>query len=212
LIICNANEPERYRKLADKIAMPKEIKIDVLVIGAQKKYAIERKDIVSDLRHSLHDGRLWRQCEYLEQLREQGYKPMIVLEGEMWKAFKFGKMTYGEWIGCQVGIAGFGIPTVRVNSFVQFKDLLNNLNERAGKVTQYVEPVIKDKDRTIEDERIDMLRMITAIGDVKAKAILSRYGDIPTVIEHLDDAYFDTLIGKGARRFRQVLGRGRWNV
>jgi ERCC4-type nuclease len=205
MILVNANEPASYRKLAEKVVKPEEIRIDFIVTGANKSFAIERKDVVSDLRASLLDGRLWEQCAILKQLQEQDYTVAIVLVGELWKAFRFGKMTMGQWIGIQVGIASWGIPVIFVSSKEQFKYLLDTMNEKAGKATKFVAPVIKSKDRTIKEERIDMLRQIAGVGEVTATALVDRYRTIANVCLGIDEAWAVNFLGKKYKHVKEVL-------
>jgi len=204
LIIANKNEPENYKSLAAQLANPDEIKIDFLIVGESKKYAIERKTL-ADLIASHRDGRIWEQCSYLSELREQDYKPIIIIEEiDRWKIFKFQHVTLAQLDGIYIGIASFGIPTIRVNSVSEFIMVIKKLDEKAGKETKYVAPIFKAKNRTPYEIRVDMLRQLEGIGQVTAEKIWEYCKTWENLIECIIEEDGQLMEIVGAKRFNHL--------
>jgi len=212
MIIVDSREPEEYRQLADKVD---SCNIDYQVIGDKKKYAIERKTI-NDLLHSLRgEGRksgsgvrLWEQLSALEKLREAGYIPFLVVEGNLWQAMKLGYMKVPQWLGIQLSVASFGVSFILVSGKNQFKFLLKMMNERAGASKEYVRPSIpKPEIRSLEQEREDMLSAVSGIGHKTAKSIVDKYKTIVSLCDAEEKELEDLLGKKTSKHLVEVLGK-----
>jgi len=209
MIVADSREPEEYKKLADKVA---DTGIDFLVVGDKKKFCIERKTI-SDLLHSLRgEGRktskgvrLWEQLEILSKMREQGFIPFLIVEGNLWQAMKLGYMKIPQWLGIQLSVASFGVSFMSVTGKNQFKYVLKMMNERAGESKEFVKPSIpKPKARTIEEEREDMFSAVSGIGHKKAKEIVEEFGTVKNVCD-AGDKIISLLGEKVGKHLLEVL-------
>jgi ERCC4-type nuclease len=169
VIIVSDHEPADYVKFASKID---SIPIDFLVEGDERRYCIERKK-VGDLISSVKDGRLVEQLKSLTELRRVGYIPIVVIEGEAWEPFKKYRLTLPEWFSYQVMIAAFGVGVIWVKDISFFKALLSYLDKKAGtKKGEYVRPTVSKHNRTIPEEKEDLLRAMDGVGQVKARKLL----------------------------------------
>lgn len=203
MIVMDLKEPGDYTKFADRTD---DLKIDFLVEGQYRKYAGERKTI-SDLIASVRDGRLWNQLDTLCSMKEAGYIPILVLEGQTWLFFKKKVLTLGQWLGIQMAIASFCVPSVHVSGKSQYAFLLRMLDERAGKAREYVRPTIpKPKERTIYDERVDMLAAVNGIGIKSAESLIDKYGTIRAVCGVEMQDLVELLGEKRAAHLLTVLG------
>ena len=202
-VVCDVREPEDYQKLADKTD---DLRIDYIVIGERRRYAIERKTVF-DLIHSVRDARLWDQLKVLTVLKEEGYIPILALEGYVWSFFKNKSLTLAQWLGVQLAVASFGVPIVQVSGKKQLGFLLRMLDEKAGQVKEYVRPTIpKPKDRSIRDERVDMLAAVNGIGIKTAESLVERFGSIRGVVEADVGVVIEMIGDKKARHLMEVLG------
>lgn len=223
-IYVNVTEPEEYRKLGEVEKSNDEIRIDYLVEGSEKKYAIERKtipDLVESAQYVSAKGgeaRLWEQCEVLSKLKEQGYVPFLVLEGNI----KLNETNYNiilntkpyiyiglpRFLGILIGVASWGIGIIPLRDVEQFKMLLEQLDEKAGRKVEYERPSMpKGKKRTLKHEREDVLRAITGIGSAKAESLIKEYKTPTAVIEKLKyaDGSVVKVLGKKYEHVRKVL-------
>ena len=201
MIIANANEPEKYRKIADEVD---NITIDYLVIGDVAKYCIERKTL-DDLVKSVNDGRLWEQLKVLSELRKEGYRPILLIEGELWKMFKMKRLTLKKWHSFQVAIASFGVPIVMISGYNQFSLIMSIINEKCGKKTEYKRPTIRKPERTIEEERIDMISAVSGIGSKKAETLVKEFKTIDKLCDTSLEALESILGSKTALHLMEVL-------
>jgi len=207
MIVADANEPEDYRKMADRVD---SLPIDYIIDGERRRYAIERKTVM-DLLSSVRDGRLWDQLESLVLLKQDGYIPIVVIEGLVYSYLKSGKMTLAQWLGIQSGIASFSVATIMVSGKKQLKFLLDMLSKKAGQKREYVRPTIrKSKKRSIRDERVDMLSAVSGIGIKTAEVLIDAFQSPYGVC--LNAEKLDVLIGSKAVHLKEVLGVPRSDV
>ena len=191
-VIIDSREPEEYRKLGDETAT---LNVDAVICGEHKQFVIERKT-PSDLFRSLYDGRLIEQLIELAESREQGFTPLLVVQGSIWKYGRQKGFSFREIMAVQLTPAMFGVPIVQVFGFEGYKELIEVLKEKAGKPAQPRLPLPKKKELSIEEERVLMLCGIKGIGSERAKQILERFKTIRGVVEN-------------AVRLNEVLGDGK---
>jgi ERCC4-type nuclease len=90
-------------------------------------------------------------------------------------------------------------------------DFLIFLNEKADKKRTFARPNIpKPVERTIDEERVDVLRAIRGIGEKTAIELLQAFGSVKGVIEAEYPA-LRAILGKKADHFVEVVG-GRFGV
>jgi ERCC4-type nuclease len=202
----DVHEPMYLRALADEV---KEIPVDVIVVGSERKYMVERKEVM-DLWKSVQDGRLWRQLKYLEDSRNEGYVPILLIEGSLGKLFRFaGTMTIRKFMGLQLAFSSFGVAVVQLSPKM-VKPFIKFLNEKADKKRRFDRPNIpKPIERTLDEERVDVLRAIRGIGDKTADELLKRFTTVAGVVNAPDGELYDVL-GKKAEHFIEVV-RGVYN-
>jgi ERCC4-type nuclease len=206
LIIADVHEPDRLKALADEV---RSLPVDYIIVGSERKYMVERKEVM-DLWKSVQDGRFWKQMAYMEEAREsEGYIPILLIEGSLFKLFKFAEgMRPRNFMGIQVALSSFGVTVVQLPSRM-VPDFLIFLNEKADKKRTFARPNIpKPIERTLDEERIDVLRAIRGIGEKTAVELLQAFGSVKGVI----DAEYPALraiLGKKADHFVEVV-RGRF--
>jgi len=149
---------------------------DYMLFGERGNVVIERKE-VNDLANSVRDNRFWEQLQGLKVLEEGGFRPLVIIEGEVWKVFKFRKMNLSQWFGLQQAITvGYGIPIIQTRDKEQTVTFLKVLDSRLGKAKKYMKPPdVKKSNRTPVEQAEDMLCAVDLIGRKKAQDILARY-------------------------------------
>jgi ERCC4-type nuclease len=191
-VIIDAREPEEYRRLGDGTAT---LTTDAVICGEHKRFVIERKT-PSDLFHSLYDGRLIEQLIDLAEAREQGFTPILVVQGSIWKFGRQKGKSFREIMAVQLTPALFGVPLVQVFGFEGYKELLSVLKEKAGKPAQPHFPIPKKKDVSVEEERVMMLCGVKGIGPERAKEIVAKFKTIRGLVENIE-------------RLKDILGDGK---
>jgi ERCC4-type nuclease len=202
LIIADVHEPDRLKALADEV---RPLPVDYIIVGSERKYMVERKEVM-DLWKSVQDGRFWRQMAYMEEAREsEGYIPILLIEGSLFKLFKFAKgMKPRNFMGIQLAFSSFGVTVVQLPSRM-VADFLIFLNEKADKRRTFARPNIpKPIERTIDEERIDVLRAIRGIGEKTAIELLTAFGSVYGVIT-ANRPSLEAVLGKKAKHFIQVV-------
>jgi ERCC4-type nuclease len=205
MIIVDVHEPDDLKALADEV---RELPVDYIVVGSERKYIIERKEVM-DLWSSVKDGRLWRQLLYLEKAKEEeNYIPILLVEGYLTKLLKFAtSMTPIKLMGLQLAFSSFGVSVVQVKEGWS-KLFLKFLNKKAGQKRRYSRPNIpKPVERSIVEERIDMLRAVSGVGDKTAEALLGKFGRIIDIV-NAGDAELREVLKSKADHFIEVVRGG----
>lgn len=190
MILVDIFEPEKLKHIADKV---EDIKLDMLVVGSEKKYCIERKEIF-DLISSTYDGRIWNQLERLKKLQESdGYIPRLILEGNKQKLFTFEKIKVRKGLksrpfskqhftGLINSILDFGVPIIYTDNIEDTILTLKNIDKRSGDSVKFVRPTIqKGSGRKIYEEQEDIISAISGIGNKTASRLLSKYNTVSDV-------------------------------
>lgn len=204
MILVDVHEPEWVKRLAHEV---REIHVDILVVGSERKYAVERKT-ATDFWDSVIDGRLWRQLTYMERLRDDGYIPILLIEGNMFKLLRLVKgMTPIKFIGMQVGLSSFGVTVVQVPNKEFTAIFIQYLDKKSGQKRSYDRPNIpKPADRTLEEERIDILRAISGIGTKTAEVLLAEFGT-PLGAFIAEEEELRKILKSKTDHFLRVIGR-----
>jgi len=174
-IVVDVHEPDEIKKKL-KCTVEHLLVGDYMLFGEKGNVVIERKE-VNDLVSSIRDNRFWEQLQGLKVLEDEGFKPLVLIEGELWKIFKFRKVNLVQWFGMLQAITvGYGIPVVQTRDRNQTVTFINILDNRLGKAREYVKPVeVKKGGRTPVEQAEDMLCAVDLIGRKKAQDILERY-------------------------------------
>lgn len=175
-IIADIHEPKDIKEELDCIVEHLAVG-DYLIIGEKGRVVVERKE-VNDLVNSVRDNRFWEQLQGLKVLEEEeGFRPLVLIEGEQWKLFKYRKIKLPQWFGLLQAITvGFGIPVIYTRDRAQTIAFLKILKNRLGREVPYTRPVeIKKGSRTPVEQAEDMLCALDLIGRKKAQEILTYY-------------------------------------
>jgi ERCC4-type nuclease len=187
LIIADVHEPDRLKALADEV---RPLPVDYIIVGSERKYMVERKEVMD----------LWE---------SEGYIPILLIEGSLFKLFKFAKgMRPRNFMGIQVAFSSFGVTVVQLPSRM-VADFLIFLNEKADRKRTFARPSIpKPIERTLDEERIDVLRAIRGIGEKTAIELLQTFGSVKGVID-AEYPVLRAILSKKADHFMEVV-RGRF--
>ena len=206
--MADVREPKSYQSLADEVM---NIMVDFLVVGDERMYAIERKSVY-DLWKSVTDGRLWRQIQRLLEFREEGYIPVMVVTGNIYRVVKHRKirLTLPQFYMILTAIGEAGITVVHLQKDEHFGLFIKSLDNRAGKKSKSWRPPrpLRKQNRSLEDEAIDVLAMISGIGPSTAEELLKELGSLKNVVnasrEELAGIIGDKKAGHMHRLFNHV--------
>ena len=172
MIVIDIYEPEEIKaKLNGRV---EKLGVgDYHITGERGNVAIERKT-VDDFVSSIRDGRLWEQLALLKHLVD--YQPLLLLEGETWRVFKFRKVTLPQWFGMLQAVSvGYGIPVIQTRNIDQTVLFIRTLHDRLGEAKTYYKPTVKKGEREPVEQAEDMLVAIDGFGRVKAREVLKHY-------------------------------------
>jgi ERCC4-type nuclease len=206
VIVVDVFEPKEYKFLGHKV---KNIGIDFLVVGDIRKFAVERKT-ARDLVFSMKDGRLFNQLEQLKRWeKEEGYQPLVLIEGSPYWLLKTGRLTTSMWVEYQMVIADWGIPSIHVPDISMIRFVLNKLDEEAyseKKPIIRVKNINKRRVRSIEDERLDILGAIKGVSLSRAQRLLATFKNIRSIVCAEENALEMVVGGDTARHIKEVFG------
>jgi len=182
MIIVDSREPEKFRKIGDRV---EDIQVDYIVEGEYGKYAIERKTL-EDLIASVRSGRLWKQLDRLIELEENyGYEPVLVIHGNIYKRMRarFLKMSLSWWIGTQLAILRKGVGVIYLPSEDAFEALIKTIDKKVGEQKEWSRPhICKKSNRDIREEAEDMICAVNGIGRKTGKDMLKVFGSVKGVV------------------------------
>lgn len=181
-IIVDCHEPEHI--VTQLKALFQQVDVVPLEVGDYQidNKIIERKT-VTDLISSISDGRLWDQLLRLMKVRENDYKPLVAIIGEM-PTFDYVKkrpMTKDRFNyfrsviqGVQITIAtSYNIPFLEFKDEQSFLAFLVKLSKKSKSTRPVV--TVKKENRTIEEVKSDMLSQIDGIGRIIADHLAKAY-------------------------------------
>ena len=212
MIIADKFEPPKLRQIADEV---RELGFDYLVIGSERVYVIERKEIgdavgsVRSKRGTIRE-RMWMQIKRIKKIAEEyenGY-PIVILEGNHFRKFrsKYFKLTPAQWYGMQTKIVEMGVGLIRTWSMRETIGFLKNLDKRAGKEVDDVVTLSFSKTlREPKDESMHVLMAITNVGAKTAKRLLREFGS-PIAVFQADEKELARIVGeKLAKHIKEVV-------
>lgn len=203
MIIADIHEPEKYKKIASKTENLEVV--DFLVVGEFGKFAVERKT-VDDLINSRNDGRLWKQLEALAKFREEGYVSILAVVGNWGKLFKMKRITLNEFFGLQTAVAKYNVFLFNFYNERFFLAYMRYLNDRVGRPSKKTTlNVPKPRERTIEEERRDMLAMINGVGVKTAEELLEEFKTIRGVV-NAEREKLERILKSKTDHFLEVIG------
>jgi ERCC4-type nuclease len=203
LIIADIHEPEKYKKIASETENLEVV--DFLVVGEFGKFAVERKT-VDDLINSRNDGRLWKQLEALAKFREEGYVSILAVVGNWGKLFKMKRITLNEFFGLQTAVAKYNVFLFNFYNERFFLAYMRYLNDRVGRPSKKTTlNVPKPRERTIEEERRDMLAMINGVGVKTAEELLEEFKTIRGVV-NAEREKLERILKSKTDHFLEVIG------
>jgi len=172
MIIADVHEP---KEIVEKLKAKTEYLVagDYHITGERGSVAIERKTL-DDFVSSIRSGRLWEQLALLKHLVD--YQPLLLLEGETWRVFKFRKVTLPQWYGMLQAVSvGYGIPIIQTRDVTQTVLFIQTLHNRLGEVKEYHRPTVKKANREPLQQAEDVLCAIDGFGRTRAREVLKHY-------------------------------------
>lgn len=202
MIYVDAREPLIYRELGEAKPLP----CDFLIVGEHRKYAVERKTI-TDYWNSVVNGRLWNQLRELERLRdEEGYIPLLLVVGSWGKVMRMLKLSLPHILGAQVALSTFGVTPLYVSNKQQAVAAIRYLDSKAGQTpTRHRVTIPKPVERSIEEERLDVLCAIRGIGPKTAEEML-RLGSLRSLFSMSVEELEPVIGRRRAEHFVEVVG------
>jgi len=174
-------------------------------VGEYRKYAVERKT-VTDYWGSVVSGRLWNQLRELERLRdEEGYIPLLLVVGDWGKAIRMFKLTLPQFVGAQVALSTFGVTPVYVRNKQHAFDAIRYLDSKSGHPPSgYHVSIPKPVERSLDEERLDVLCAIRGIGPKTAEQ-LKKLGTLRQIFNMSFEELTQVLSSKRAAHFLEVV-------
>ena len=206
MIIVDKREPVKWQLLGDYVD---DILVDILVVGDQNIYVIERKT-VSDLWKSLTSGRLWPQIDRVKRVAgELGGHPVLLVVGSPYAMARRAKrFSLAIWLGVIARLMEDGVMVLQVNSHEQARLALEVLRKRAGSSPEgrVTLPLKHRKILLTEREMaIAMLEGVRGIGFKRASELLSEYGSIREIVNLPEEELVKRLGREVGRRFYRVV-------
>lgn len=202
-VILDVHEPEAlksYLRMNGISFKEESLSVGDLILG--DKNLAERKTL-GDLLKSQKEGRLYYQVKALSESRQEGFKPMLIIEGQI---PRFSDETKGLWKRIQsikLSLLALGIPSIEVRNKTEFLELLKLFIGRVGRPGGERPSLSygKAKGKLSNMEiKVDILRTIPQIGYVKATQLIKKKGSIEEVIAslHNDKTGIEVLVGHKA--------------
>ncbi|MEM1902860.1 MAG: ERCC4 domain-containing protein [Pyrobaculum sp.] len=132
-------------------------------------FIFERKS-VSDFVNSIIDGRLFSQ---LERLRISEMRPVVIIEGDLWRELQHRDVSPNAVLGAQLAIYTMGVCIIHTADPIHTGSLLCIAAKRGrGGVKT---PTVK-KSRDIKTLQISLLASLPGVGPRRAEELLKKYG------------------------------------
>lgn len=214
-------EIEKFIKWLENNATEiKDIGCDYIIIGNERAYFIERKQLV-DLVNSIYSpetkagGRLWEQLKRVREISREFERSsgilsyaMLIAEGNVYARYKarWAKVTPNQWMAIQTAVGELGVIMVRTGSINETTLALRMLMKRAGKPLKKVDGLnIKKSLRNIEEEAVHMLYAVSGVGEKKAWALFERFGSVKAVVNATKSELMNVLGKKVGEHFYDVV-------
>ena len=162
------------------------------------KYLVERSQL-QDFLNKLNKGTMYYQIKALSQSIKDGFKPILVIEGNIPYLIKETSRIWHQVYGAILGYYEMGIMSIIVHNTSELVALLRLMLGKSDSMAPQrprAVPFQKAKSRLSKMEiKEDMLRSIPSIGLTKAKLLLKKYPIIAS-IPQVPLADLEKLIGK----------------
>jgi len=179
IIAIDTQEPDYFRyKLAKKGFRIENRKLEAgdYIIG---DIIIERKTL-KDLFSSQFRGRLYYQ---LRSLKESGMKPFLLIEGDSVPFLPQTKALWTRYHSLLLGIGLLGITPIISKDKDESIEIISLLANRVPKGARPRLLGKKKGGRKPLEVKIDILREIPSIGEIRAKQLLGKFGSIYGIIK-----------------------------
>jgi DNA excision repair protein ERCC-4 len=135
------------------------------------EFAFERKG-AGDFINSILDGRLFEQAA---RLRESGLRPVVVIEGGLWRELERRGVHPNAALGAMLALAAMGVSVLAVPDVARLGALLC-LAARRGKKGIRVPTPRRKEVRDIKKLQVALLASLPGVGPRRAEELLRRYG------------------------------------
>jgi ERCC4-type nuclease len=161
-------------------------KLDVCDYVVSDRVGVERKD-VSDFIGSMKDGRLFNQARDMAQTYE---RPIVILEGQLGRAFKRSAMRPASVYGALSSLAlDYGVNIIPTDSPESTAVLLHRLAYREqAKEERTIQLRSLDRSLPLHDQQVFLLSGLPQIGTTLAQELLNAYDTPYRVIEEFANA------------------------
>lgn len=165
-------------------------KLDVCDYVVSDRVGIERKD-VSDFIGSMKDGRVFKQARDMAEIYE---RPIIILEGQMSKAFKRSAMRPSSVYGALSSLAlDYGINIIPTDTPESTAILLHRLAYREqAKEDRTIQIRSINRQLPLHQQQIYLLSGLPQIGNTLAQELLNKFDSPLLVIQEFADAEVKT--------------------
>lgn len=165
-------------------------KLDVCDYVVSDRVGVERKD-VSDFIGSMKDGRVFKQARDMAEIYE---RPIIILEGQMSKAFKRSAMRPSSVYGALSSLAlDYGINIIPTDTPESTAILLHRLAYREqAKEDRTIQIRSINRQLPLHQQQIYLLSGLPQIGNTLAQELLNKFDSPLLVIQEFADAEVKT--------------------
>lgn len=163
----HAEEIIRYIKEGGCSVIKTKLEIGDYIAG---EFIFERKR-VDDFINSIIDGRLFSQAE---RLREVDFRPLIIIEGDLWEELKVRKISPNAILGAQLALYKMGVGIVYTESREQ-SGVIICLAARKSRSNKIKTPTTKKK-TDVKSLQIALLASLPGVGPRRAEELLKKYG------------------------------------
>lgn len=178
-------------------------KLDVCDYVVSDRVGVERKD-VSDFIGSMKDGRVFKQARDMAEIYE---RPIIILEGQMSKAFKRSAMRPSSVYGALSSLAlDYGINIIPTDTPESTAILLHRLAYREqAKEDRTIQIRSINRQLPLHQQQIYLLSGLPQIGNTLAQELLNKFDSPLLVIQEFADAEVKTSKSGKTKRLLGVL-------
>ena len=208
MVVIYVDERERNSEVPKRLqALGASVIFKVLDVGdyiVSERVGIERKS-ASDFVKSIVDGRLFNQVKRLSEAFE---KPVIVVEGSVFRALKMCGVHPRAVIGAQLALAvDMGIPTIFTRNSQETAEAIFMLARREQEKRGGFRSIHVRKPRlgSVEEWQLYVLQCFPHVGPKIARRILEVYGSIRNFCANATLSELSRIEGLGEKRASEIL-------
>lgn len=161
------SEVVRYIKEAGCQVLQKQLDVGDYIAG----YFIFERKSSHDFISSIADGRLFEQAA---KLLSSGLKPVVIVEGDLWRAVDSRDVHQNAVLGAELAIIRMGISIIYTRSSEQTGHAVCLAAKQAHRGGGLKIPHVKSSD--IKKLQIELLTALPGIGVKTAEELLKKYG------------------------------------